>query len=125
MKAFKKLKIGRKIEKEALETGVDSVTQLMNFTRMKLMSKTMRILDAVIDHPSIFTQDKVIEHVYGFKRSCRSWGSGLFSALHHHRLIDYVRKGRKFMCVPTEDGKKFYESLFINEFGRNAQSEQA
>ena len=120
MKAFKKLKIGRKIEKEALETGVDSVTQLMNFTRMKIMSKTMRILDAIIDHPGIFTQDKVVEHVYGFKRPSRSWGSGLFSALHHHGLIDYVRKGRKFMCIPTGKGKKFYERLFINEFGRNA-----
>ena len=113
---MKKLKVGRKLEvgrKIVYGFGcdVDSTTQTMNFTKMRKTSKTMRILDAIIDHPKKFTQDGVIEHAYGFKRPSRGWGMGLFSALHHHGLISYVRKGKKFYCVPTIAGIKFYASL--------------
>ena len=110
MKEFIKLEIGRKTV-HGLGCGVDGTTESMNFTRMNKRSKTMRILDAIIDHPKKFTQDDVVEHVYGFKRPGRSWGMGLFSALHHHGLITYVRKGHKFLCAPTEAGKKFYKNL--------------
>ena len=111
MKTFEKFKVGRKIKFGWGGCGTDSTTQRMNFTRMNKRSKTMRILDAIIDHPKKFTQDEVVEHVYGFKRPSRSWGMGLFSALHHHGFIGYVRKGHKFFCVPTKLGIKFYNSL--------------
>ena len=113
MKNFAKLKIGRKIL-IGWGCSTDSTTQTMNFTRMNVRSKTMRILDAVIDHPEQFTQDGIIEHVYGFKRPSRSWGMGLFSALHHHGLITYVRNGHKFFCAPTKLGRQFYNSLVEN-----------
>lgn len=106
-----KLSIGRKTNKGMYGTGIDSTTQAINFTRMNARSKTMRILDAIIDHPGLFTQDGVIEHAYGFKRPSRSWGMGLFSALHHYDLISYVRKGHKMFCVPTKLGIKFYNNL--------------
>ena len=108
MKNYIKLEIGRDTSFIPL---TDSTTQTMNFTRMNHLSKTMRILDAIIDHPGKLTQDTAIEHAYGFKRPSRSWNMGLFSALRHFGLISYKRNGRKFMCVPTEAGIKFYNNL--------------
>lgn len=108
MKNCIKLEIGRDTSNICC---IDSTTQRMNFTRMNHRCKTMRILDAIINHPGKFTQDTAIEHAYGFKRPSRSWGMGLFSALHHFSLISYKRNGRKFMCVPTKAGIKFFNSL--------------
>ena len=107
MKKFIKLEIGRDT---SVLPPTDSTTQTMNFTRMNHLSKTMRILDAIIDHPGNLTQDTAIEHAYGIKRPSRSWCMGLISALHHFGLISYKRAGHKFMCVPTEAGIKFYNN---------------
>lgn len=106
-----RLKIGRDTRDLSDWLGIDSTTQTMNFTRMTKMSKTMRILDAVIDHPGKLTQDTAIEHALGVKRPSRGWFSGIFSALHHFGLIEYKRNGQKHMCVPTDAGIKFYNGL--------------
>lgn len=92
--------------------GLDNTTRHMRFTRVKRSSKIMQVLKFMILHPRTHVMRDIQRHVYhGYAPTSRSWGAGLFSALHHYGLATYTRKGHACFWEATPRGIKFWKSL--------------
>lgn len=106
---MKKLEIGCATMRYGYNCHMDSTTKSMNMTRMRRTNKCMRILREMIVHPRQLTQSEIKSKVYG--RNIGKRCQGLFSALRHFDLANFVRAGNKCFWEPTIKGINFYMGL--------------